>query len=329
MNTSPVAVLIAAHNAQATIGAAVRSALQSPLVAEVILVSDGSTDATAQVASQAAGPDERLRVLELPRNFGPAEARNRGISMARAEFVALLDADDEILPGRFEALLARRDWDLAADNILFASDPLAPLPSWALVPEGPPAFDVLTLAEFVRGNLTQPGRPRGELGFLKPVISRAFMDRAGLRYDPRLRLGEDYDFYVRAFLAGGRFLLTRRPGYLAHVRLNSLSARHSTTDLGALAEALRGHLATRGLGHKERHAMRSVLRQVAQRHALRAALDAKARGGVQGAIRTLLAHPLQITGVVADVVRDKLSWGQVKPSPQSPFRLLLPDSRGR
>lgn len=329
MDTSPVAVLIAAHNAQATIGAAVRSALRSPLVAEVVLVSDGSTDATAAIAAQGAGGDARLRVLELPRNLGPAEARNRGLAMARAEFIALLDADDEILPGRFEALLARRDWDLAADNILFASDPDAPLPSWALAPEGPPAFDILTLAEFVRGNLTQPNRPRGELGFLKPVMSRIFLDKADLRYDPRLRLGEDYDLYVRAFLAGGRFLLTRRPGYLAHIRPNSLSARHRTADLGALAEALRGHLSHQGLEQEERHAMRSLLRQVERRHALRAALDAKARGGLVGAVRSLLVRPLRTPGVLADVVRDKLGRGPVEAPHQGPFRLLLPDPGSR
>ena len=75
-----------------------------------------------------------------------------------------------------------------------------------------------TLVDFVEGNLSQKGAARCELGFLKPVMRRAFLERHGLRYDPQLRLGEDYDLYTRCLMKGARFALSHRVGYRAEVR---------------------------------------------------------------------------------------------------------------
>lgn len=301
-----VGVVIAARNAEATIGAAVASALQSVPVAEVVVVSDGSTDATLAMAAAAAAGDGRLRVLALDRNVGPAEARNRGIEMLRTDVVAVLDADDRLLPGRFEPMVAQGGWDLAADNVVFVRDGGAVPPPSALGLDDPPAFERLDLERFVLGNLVQPGVSRGEMGFLKPVMSRAFLDRHGLRYDPRLRLGEDYDLYVRALIAQGRFLLTRRAGYLALVREDSLSSRHRTADLEALCRAMRMHLAHPGLGPGQRAALTRVLRQMERRHAHRTVLDRKAERGATGALLALAARPAWIPAVVGGVLRDKL-----------------------
>lgn len=324
MQEQSIGVLIAARDAERTIGSAVRSALRSNLVTEVIVVSDGSTDATGRAAVAAAGGDGRLRVLTLPENVGPAEARNRGISVAQAEYIALLDADDEFLPGRLEALVTGRNWDLIADNVVFVSDPSLPLPRSILASVPTPSFEPLSLAEFVGGNVSQPGRMRSEYGFLKPVISRSFLLRTGLRYDRRLRLGEDYDFYVRALMAGGRFLLTRHVGYLAHVRAESLSSRHGTADLRAFAEAIRAHSRTDGLSAADRRSMRVVLKGVERRHAMRSVLDAKAERGLVGAVGSLVTRPHWIATVTSTVLKDKLPKGWMRTQIEDHHRLLLP-----
>lgn len=319
--TSPsLGVVIAARDAAATVGAAVASALADPRVAEVILVDDASHDATAAVAAAAAAGDARLRILSLSRNVGPAAARNRALEVAASDVLALLDGDDRFLPGRFAPLLTATGWDLVADNVVFVDDPERSLPPF---PDGA-TFERLSLAAFVDGNVARPGRSRGEYGFLKPILSRGFLDRHGLRYDPGLRLGEDYDLYVRAMRAGGRFLLTRRPGYLALVRPNSLSAHHRTGDLDALARAMRSHLADRTLDPGERAAMRRLLRQMEGRHALRAVLDVRGRQGVPAALRTMLARPGWIVPVTRGVLRDKLAPPAPPVLPAEGYRLLLP-----
>lgn len=101
-----VSVVIPAYNAEATVGAAVESALaQSLPPAEVIVVDDGSTDDTARVL---ASFGDHIRVVRQE-NQGLAGARTTGHAVARGEFIAWLDADDMALPFRLEvqaALLA-------------------------------------------------------------------------------------------------------------------------------------------------------------------------------------------------------------------------------
>ena len=98
---------------------AIRSALREPQVAEVVVVDDGSTDGTAQRSREADDGSGRLKVHRLDRNRGPAFARNHAIAHSAAPLIAMLDADDFFLKGRFDGLLDGNDWDLVADNIVF------------------------------------------------------------------------------------------------------------------------------------------------------------------------------------------------------------------
>ncbi len=84
-----VSVVVPAYQAEAYIGEALESALaQDHGRVEVVVVDDGSTDRTAEIAS--AYP---VRLLHQA-NRGPAAARNAGVALARGEFVTILDADD-------------------------------------------------------------------------------------------------------------------------------------------------------------------------------------------------------------------------------------------
>jgi glycosyltransferase involved in cell wall biosynthesis len=95
-----ISVIIPAYNAEKTLCRAIDSVLgQTTPVAEILLIDDGSTDGTAQVA-QKYGAAIRYFHHE---NAGLAVARNRGIDQAKCEWIALLDADDEWLPHKVEA----------------------------------------------------------------------------------------------------------------------------------------------------------------------------------------------------------------------------------
>ncbi len=74
-------------------------------VLECIVVDDGSTDQTAQVL--AGFQDPRLRVIRLPGNSGYTRANNTALRVARGEFIAFLDSDDEWLPEKLEHQTAR------------------------------------------------------------------------------------------------------------------------------------------------------------------------------------------------------------------------------
>jgi glycosyltransferase involved in cell wall biosynthesis len=98
--TGLVSVVIPCHNYGRFLGAAIESVLaQGDESIELIVVDDGSTDDTAEVAARY--PD--VVYVRQP-NLGQAAAQNRGLEAANGEFVLFLDADDESTPGAVEAL---------------------------------------------------------------------------------------------------------------------------------------------------------------------------------------------------------------------------------
>lgn len=99
MNNPKVTVFIPVYNRQHYIGPAVDSVLaQTYGNFEVLIVDDGSTDGT--LAKLAEYRDPRLRVERNPHNMGIPATRNRGLELARGEYIALLDSDDLCYPDR-------------------------------------------------------------------------------------------------------------------------------------------------------------------------------------------------------------------------------------
>jgi len=99
-------VIIPAYNAQAILARAIDSALaQTAPPGQVIVVDDGSRDATAAVAERYGPP---VTVIQQG-NAGPGAARNRGVQAAAAPWVAMLDADDEWLPTKMARQLTHAD----------------------------------------------------------------------------------------------------------------------------------------------------------------------------------------------------------------------------
>jgi succinoglycan biosynthesis protein ExoU len=302
---SDVCVIIAAKDAGAMIARAVASALAERRVAEIVVVDDGSRDDATEMAARSADDGSgRLRVLRLPENRGPAHARNVAIENAASPFLAILDADDFFLPGRFDAMLDGEDWDFVADDILFVDERLAANVPEAPFNEGEPRFVGFT--EFVDGNISRKGAERGEIGFLKPVMRRVFLDRHGLRYNASLRLGEDFDLYARALAHGARYKVVGHCGYGAIVRADSLSGRHRTLDLKHLYEADRDILDSMTLGRRDEDAMRAHERHIRGRYELRHFLDRKSEAGLVRAGLELFARPSAVPAVALGIAWDKM-----------------------
>ena len=100
-----VSVIIRTYNRAYILGEAIASAIQQtvpPL--EVIVVDDGSTDATSEVVR--AFQDDRIRLIKHEANRGVGAAGNTGVSAARGELIAFLDSDDLWEPDKLEKQLA-------------------------------------------------------------------------------------------------------------------------------------------------------------------------------------------------------------------------------
>ena len=104
--TPLVSVVIPVFDNEAYIDDAIASARAQTLHdIEIIVIDDGSTDGSRAIADRHAAADQRVRVVSQA-NQGVARARNTGLRLARAAWVALLDGDDLALPERLERQLA-------------------------------------------------------------------------------------------------------------------------------------------------------------------------------------------------------------------------------
>ena len=109
MNTGNpmVSVVIPVFNAERFLAQAVQSVIDQTMGDwELILVDDGSTDQSTELAEHFAACDPRIRLLRNPVNVGVSETRNRGVRAARGQFIALLDSDDRWHPEKLEKQLA-------------------------------------------------------------------------------------------------------------------------------------------------------------------------------------------------------------------------------
>ena len=103
-----VTVVVPAFNRAATLERCLHSVqAQSYPRWETVVVDDGSTDGTAEVAGRIARQDARVRVVRHTGRRGAQAARNSGIHAARGEWIAFLDSDDEFLPRSLELRLHR------------------------------------------------------------------------------------------------------------------------------------------------------------------------------------------------------------------------------
>ncbi len=302
---SSVCTIIAARNASSTISAAITSALNDPHVAEVVVVDDASTDATADTARESNDGSGRLKVVRFETNKGPAAARNYAIECSSAPLISVLDADDFFIEGRFSQLLSVPDWDIIADNIVFVSEESIRDFDSRTIPRFGGAPWTLDITTFAQRNISKRHRQRGELGFLKPLIRREFLTRNNLRYNEKLRLGEDYELYAWALAFGARFQVISNCGYGAVVRSDSLSGRHSADDLKNLADAAEMLLKSGLLSHQAAKAVEAHAKHVRSKYYHRQFLDVNAREGLAAAAAVFVRDPATILPITSAIVMDK------------------------
>ena len=186
MSENPlVSIIIPCHNAVEYIAAAIESALaQDYSPVEVIVVDDGSSDGSRQVAQSF---EDRVKILSQP-NLGPSVARNAGIQASTGTYIILLDADDVLLTScvrsRVEALMEDPRVGLVAGYYreIDANGQLLPR-----VPQIRRLRRTSVFRQTVRRNWGPP------VGW---GIRRATLDACG-RFDPSLRHCEDWDLAVR------------------------------------------------------------------------------------------------------------------------------------
>jgi len=114
MSAPLITVVIGAYDAERYLGEAIESVLaQTYRNLELIVVDDGSTDRTGEIAASYGDPVRCIR----QENGGMAASRNRAIPEARGDYLAFLDADDRFPPEKLEQQLAAFEADAELDVV--------------------------------------------------------------------------------------------------------------------------------------------------------------------------------------------------------------------
>jgi succinoglycan biosynthesis protein ExoO len=221
-----VSIVIAAKDAGAFVATALRSALaQTMKDLEVIVVDDGSVDNTSDVVRACANGDSRVLLLRNDRSLGVSSARNRAISQARGDWIAVLDADDEFMLNRLEVMVGeatQRDLDMLADNLAlrdFATK--APVgraypADWMGRPE------LVTFADLLERDM--PGLEHKMFGCIKPLMRRSFLMANDITYRDDVWCAEDFLLYAQSILKGARLGVMDEMLYIYSERSDSVSA---------------------------------------------------------------------------------------------------------
>ena len=126
MNRPLISVIIPAYNEEKNIETCLGSvAAQTWKHTEILVIDDGSTDATARIVRRAAERDGRIRLIQLPENRQLYHARLAGMEAAKGDYLLSVDADDQISEDYLEQLLLASltaDADLAICDDLISRD---------------------------------------------------------------------------------------------------------------------------------------------------------------------------------------------------------------
>lgn len=304
-----VTVVIAAKDAQDSIGRAVASCLAQPDACEVIVVDDGSSDDTAGAARAKDDGSGRLSVIKLDQNQGPAAARNIALNQAKGVWYTMVDSDDFLDEGRLASLLdiAGDDYDFVADDLWLVDEGNEDGPRrkmWDAPPEE--ARCPLTFEYFLDGNITRKGRNRRELGFIKPIIRRTAIETIDLRYNENMRLSEDLVFYSELLLSGARGLLVEPMGYVAVRRPDSLSGRHGTAELAQFYDAILRLQKRPNLTSAQKRVLAELRNSVARRYRWSRLIDAKKAKDLGEAAACFATSPDIIFLLIKNVIKSLL-----------------------
>ena len=281
-STPLVSVVIPCYNQARFLGDAIRSVHQQTCRdVEVIVVNDGSTDETAEVAAQF--PDVRVITQD---NRGLSAARNAGLAHSRGELIVFLDADDRLLPGAIEtgAALLRADRGLAfaAGYSRFIAADGTPLPTEQPVRTADHPYRALMR----RNSIRNPAMV---------MFRRAAIEETG-GFDATVDACADYEIYLR--------LSRRHPvrlheavvaEYRKHGTNMSLDAALMLRQLCIVLRRQRPHLTDPETRRAHHDGVRNVQRYYGDRLATQIRLRIRTRSGWLGMLRDVAAllrwHP--------------------------------------
>lgn len=240
-----LSIIVPVYNAEKTL-----SVLLDGLVSaqngdfELLLVDDGSTDRSGEIAAGYAAAYPFIRV-ERQANAGPAAARNRGIEHTDGKYIAFMDSDDTVLPAALRTMI---DAVKAHDAEMWISDFCRVADNGHILDR---VYQIRETAEPIldRGYMDEfLSAPDCVWNVWRCIFSRDFLNRNALRFIEGVDLAEDLEFMVRALSRVERAAFFHNPYYQYRVNYgNTLTRRFDAKRVRDLT----GMIACAGAGLRE------------------------------------------------------------------------------
>ncbi len=222
-----ISVIIPVFNGEKTIRETINSILNQTFQdIEVIIINDGSTDATLEIIESIS--DSRIKIFSYP-NAGLSASRNRGISLAKKEYISFIDADDLWTPDKLEsqwqALQSNPQAAVAYSWTDYIDESSKFLKSGRRVKVNGDAFSKLLVANFLENGSN-------------PLIEKTALDKVG-GFDESLFAAEDKDMWLR-LAANYDFVCVEKPQILYRTSTNSMSTNLKRQEAASLQVIKRG-----------------------------------------------------------------------------------------
>lgn len=208
-----ISILIPAYNAEKTIHRCLDSVLgQTVADLEIVVVNDGSKDATLQILHEYAARDSRIVIVDQA-NSGVAVARNAGLQKATGEFILYVDADDWIESNMLERMLTLVD---GADIVFCGNDT-------AEKPEDVKHTETLDIEAWdCERQLLEFMKHKRMTGMLwNKLIRRSVTE--GCSFNPKTGYGEDAEFLWQVLKKSQKMVVTNEILYHHVMDDNSIS----------------------------------------------------------------------------------------------------------
>ncbi len=180
-----ISVIIPVYNGEKTIRETLESLFKQTFTDfEVLVINDGSKDATLEIVSSIKDP--RIKVFSYP-NAGPSASRNRGIALASGEYISFLDADDlwtaDKLEAQLKTLQAHPEAALAYSWTDFINESNQFLRRGSYINVTGDVYKHLLLTDFLENGSN-------------PLVRKKALEEVG-DFDESLTHGEDWDLWLR------------------------------------------------------------------------------------------------------------------------------------
>jgi len=210
-----VSIIMPAYNCERYIDEAINSVLaQTYKNWELLVIDDGSKDATFQILSEFSKNDYRIKPLKNEKNMGVSATRNRGIELASGEWIAFLDSDDIWAPSKLERQLKTADKNSAEFIFTGAS---------YINEDGQPYKGIYEVPEIVSYNKL---RNKNVISCSSVLIKKRFFNTIKMERDD---LHEDYLVWLKILKLGITAYGINEPLLIYRISINSKSGNKLKT----------------------------------------------------------------------------------------------------